>query len=92
MNTTAVVLTVVLGVAGVSTGSWVGGVQAVQWLDERYAPAQALEDLHWEALKKAIRELRDRVAANPDDQNAKRDLEDTLARFCKAYPEDRECE
>lgn len=57
-------------------------------LDARYAPLQLVEDLVWSGLKREIRELRRDVEAGRATQE---ELDELLDRFCRSYPEDREC-
>lgn len=80
----AAVLTPVIG-----GGTWVGGIQSVDWLDSRYARSQLVEDLVWSGMKREIRELRREVEAGEADPE---ELDDLLDRFCRQYPEDRECD
>ena len=81
-------------IASLGAGSWVGGVKAVDFLDSRYAPLAAVEDLAYSQLKKDLRDLRDRIAEaqNPEvKKGLEEDLESLLDRLCRSYPEDREC-
>ena len=78
--------------AGVAAGSLIGGtVGTVQWADNRYVAQEKFSDLLWSQLKEQIRELRKALAADPGNQDLQDDLEATLDRLCKQYPEDRDC-
>lgn len=71
-----------------------GAYGSVWFLDGRYAPLAALDNLQWSQLKEDLRQLRDRIetAENPRlKRDLELDLEDLLDRFCKEYPNDREC-
>jgi hypothetical protein len=57
-------------------------------LDARYAPVQLVEDLVWSGMKREIRELRRDVS---EGRAAPEDLQELLDRFCRSYPNDREC-
>jgi hypothetical protein len=69
----------------------------VKWLDDRYAPLAAVEDVQWTALKGEIRTIREKIAeaeANENEQlkaQLELDLQDTIDRLCKAFPDDRIC-
>ena len=84
----------VVAVSGFGSGAWVGGIQVRDYLDERYAPMQVVDDLAWTTMKGEIRRLRqlieDAESATVREQ-LEEDLQDTIDRFCKNYPEDREC-
>jgi hypothetical protein len=67
---------------------------SVQWLDSRYAPLQAVQDLAWSNLKRELRDIREKIVEAQSDALRRRlelDLQDTLDRLCRSYPEDREC-
>ena len=84
----------IVAVGSLAAGSWMGGIKAVDFLDNRYAPMAAVEDLAWSALKREIRELRLQIseAQNPSlKARLEADLQDTIDRLCKSYPQDREC-
>jgi ribosomal protein S15P/S13E len=84
-------LTTILTAAGsllVLTG---GSFGVVQFADQRYAPAAALDDVQWSSLKGEIRAIRRHLEDNPSDRRAMDDLEDAIDRLCKAFPKDREC-
>ena len=71
-----------------------GAYGSVWFLDGRYAPLSAVEDLAWSTLKDDIRDLRERIrqAQNPElKRNLEEDLEELLDRFCRSYADDREC-
>lgn len=71
-----------------------GAYGSVWFLDGRYAPLAAVEDLAFSQIKRDIRELKDRVEAaeNPKlKRDLTLDLQDLLDRFCKSYPSDRDC-
>ena len=78
----------ILALLGSATAGTVG---AVQWADNRYVAQEKFADLLWSQLKEQIRNLRKDLAADPDNQNIKDELEATLDRLCKQYPEDRDC-
>ena len=69
----------------------------VKWLDDRYAPLAAVEDVQWTALKGEIRTIREKIAeaeASGNEQlkaQLELDLQDTIDRLCKAFADDREC-
>lgn len=88
-----VLIPTVVAVASVGGGGWVGGVKAIEFLDSRYAPLQAVEDLAYSQLKKDMRELRDRIEAASGQlkEDLEADLESLIDRLCRSYPEDREC-
>lgn len=67
-------------------GAIYGGILG---LDARYAQKGLVEDLVWSGMKREIRELRREVEAGQADPD---ELEDLLDRFCRQYPEDRECD
>ena len=78
--------------AGVAAGGLIGStVGTVQWADNRYVAQEKFSDLLWSQLKEQIRELRKALAADPGNQDLQDDLEATLDRLCKQYPEDRDC-
>ena len=86
-------LTIAAAVIGTPV-SFGGAFTAVQWLDGRYAPLSAVEDLAWSSMRSDIRALQQRIqeAQNPVlKAELERDLEELLARFCKSYPDDRLC-
>ena len=88
MTKILVTLTALVGLFGFSFG-------AVQALDTRYAPMSEFEDLHWSALRREIREIREQLRTESRRdiyEELERDLEDLLAVFCKRYPDDRYCE
>lgn len=93
MTKLGITIAAVIG-APVSLGSAFG---TVKWLDDRYAPLAAVEDVQWTALKKEMRELQDEIANAEKEGNTaladrlRQDLEDTTDRFCKAFPDDRIC-
>lgn len=58
-------------------------------LDARYAPVDLVEDLVWSGMKREIRELRREVEAGQADPE---ELQELIDRFCRSYPDDRECE
>lgn len=76
-----------------ATGSVAGGsIGAVTWADARYVAQEKFSDLLWSQLKGQLRELRKALAADPDNQGIKDEIEATLDRLCKNYPEDRDCQ
>lgn len=83
-----------VGIAVVAfAGSVAGGtVGAVQWADNRYVAQEKFADLLWSQLKGQLRELRKALAADPENQDIKDEIEATLDRLCKQYPEDRDCQ
>ena len=93
MNKAILAALVTVGGGGIT---WGGSFGAIQWLDDRYAPMAAVEDVQWTALKKEIRELRQDIEAAKDNAELKarleQDLQDTIDRLCKAFPDDRECQ
>ena len=68
-----------------------GTVGAISWADGRYVAQEKFADLLWSQLKEQLRELRKDLAADPENQNIKDEIEATLDRLCKQYPEDRDC-
>lgn len=93
--TPKVVMVALLGLSGSVSGAWMGGIKVVEWADTRYAPMDAVEDLAWSALKREIRDIRERISQAQSEavrQSLQADLEDTIDRLCKNYPEDRECQ
>ncbi len=88
----ALILTIAgIGGSGATLGS---GIGAVTWLDDRYAPLAVVEDLAWSSLKGDIRDIRGQIAAAENEQLKallELDLQDTIDRLCKNYPDDREC-
>ena len=75
-----------------AAGSVAGGtVGAISWADGRYVAQEKFSDLLWSQLKEQLRELRNDLAADPGNQNIKDEIEATLDRLCKQYPEDRDC-
>ena len=82
-----------LVIAGIACSiSLIGGaVGTVTWADNRYVAQEKFSDLLWSQLKEQIRELRKALAADPGNQDLQDDLEATLDRLCKQYPEDRDC-
>lgn len=97
INKSILALIGTVSTAIVGSGTWVGGVKAVDWLDNRYAPVQAVEDVQWTTLKNSIREIRADIAAAEEAGNEalanqlRGDLEDTIDRLCRTFPDDREC-
>ena len=91
------VLALMVALVAFGGGSWAGGVKAMAFLDSRYAPVEAVADVQWTTLKKEIRELRKAIAeaneAGNDELKAslEDDLEETIDRFCRSFPDDREC-
>ena len=87
-------IAIVIGLGTIGAGSWAGGVTAVGWLDGRYAPLAAVEDLAYSQLKKDLRELRDRieVAQGQEKRNLEADLAELIDRLCRSYKSDRECQ
>jgi len=83
-----------VGIAVVAfSGSIAGGtVGAIQWADNRYVAQEKFADLLWSQLKGQLRELRKALANDPDNQDIKDEIEATLDRLCKQYPEDRDCQ
>ena len=67
---------------------------SIWFLDGRYAPLAAVEDLAYSAIKKDIRELRDRieVAQGQEKRNLEADLAELIDRLCRSYAGDRECQ
>lgn len=57
-------------------------------IDARYAPRGLVEDLVWSGMKREIRELRRDVL---EGRASKDELEELIDRFCREYPDDREC-
>ena len=57
-------------------------------IDARYAPRGLVEDLVWSGMKREIRELRRDVL---EGRASKTELEELIDRFCREYPDDREC-
>lgn len=84
MNTAGIVLTAAGSMVGLTAASF--GV--VQLADERYAQAELVEDLVWSGMKREIRELRREVEAG---EASPEDLRELIDKFCRAYPDDREC-
>jgi hypothetical protein len=62
-----------------------GGVLVAE---SRYAPRNLVEDLVWSGMKREIRELRRDVEEGRAEQY---ELEELIDRFCRQYPDDREC-
>lgn len=76
-----------------AAGSVAGGtVGAVQWADNRYVAQEKFADLLWSQLKGQLRELRKALAADPDNQGIKDEIEAVLDRLCRNYAEDRDCQ
>ena len=76
-----------IGLVGLLSSSFA----TVWFLDARYAPMAAFEDVQWSALKSEIRQLRDKLEQNPDDKDTVEELQDVIDRLCRAFPDDREC-
>lgn len=71
-------------------GTTFGGVQV---LDLRYVSSQQFQDYQWSAMKDQLRRLRRELseADGADRDWLAQDLQELLDRFCKLYPDDREC-
>jgi len=82
MNTTIITAAVSLVAL---TGAAFG---VVQFGDNRYAAADLVEDLVWSGMKREIRELRREVEQGEASQD---ELEELIDKFCRSYPDDREC-
>ena len=94
MNKLQTVATVAAAVVGIS-GSAAGAVYTLETrMESKYVQRSEYDDFQWAFYKREIRELLDRinVEENPDlRQRLEQDLRDTIDRFCRAYPSDREC-
>lgn len=78
--------------AVVASGGLIGStVGAVQWADNRYVAQEQFSDLLWSQLKERLRSLRKDLESDPGNQGIKDEIEATLDRLCKNYPDDREC-
>lgn len=78
--------------AGVAAGGLIGStIGAVSWADARYVAQGEFSDLLWSQLKGQLRELRKALESDPDNRGIKDEIEATLDRLCKQYPEDRDC-
>lgn len=59
-------------------------------IDETYVRRTDFDSFQWGVLKEQIRELRKEIEARGDIDDVL-DLEELLDRFCRAFPDDREC-
>jgi hypothetical protein len=84
----------ITGVVASATGvvALIGSISGgVMWMEGRYVTAAEFKNVEWALLREQMREDKIRCEENPDDEYACDDYEDSLDRFCRAFPEDRVC-
>lgn len=88
MSPVQIAIALLAGAGSVAGGS----IGVVTWADARYVAQEKFSDLLWSQLKERLRSLRKDLEADPGNQGIKDEIEATLDRLCKNYPEDRDCQ
>lgn len=70
------------------------GKEIVAYVEERYVPVSEYKDFQWVFYKRELRELEAKIE-NEENPVLRARLQDdyqaVLDRFCRSYPDDREC-
>ena len=82
----------ILVVGGIIVGTVGYTAIIIFWLFSTFVEASDFADLKWSVYKQQINEIEDDIEDNPGTEKYEDRLEETLDRFCKDYPEDRDCE
>jgi hypothetical protein len=69
-------------------GSITGGVM---WMESRYVTTAEFKNVEWALLREQVKEDQEECEADPEDEYACDDYEESLDRFCLAFPDDRMC-